>query len=180
MATATAQVEVLTAEVRVLMVGSRQVTLSVYRQLDPVHTFAIDPFGRVSDEKSEKLDWPHDPWYRADVYVVGVDQEDGALVRSRMYVAETPDDVHETIRSLSRQIHENEQAHEQKLREVAQAHDEMAGHFYRREVDSIERDRLQLVQRLAQAQRALTPARANLELAHRWQALPLIVLAGLR
>jgi hypothetical protein len=31
-----AKVEVLTAEVRVLMVGSRQVTLSVYSQLDEV------------------------------------------------------------------------------------------------------------------------------------------------
>ena len=43
-----AHVEVLRAEVRVLMVGSRQVTLSVARQLDEVDDYAdINPFGRV-------------------------------------------------------------------------------------------------------------------------------------
>lgn len=47
--TKTATVEVLTAEVRVLMVGSRQVTLSVYRQLDCVPVGDIEPFGRVND-----------------------------------------------------------------------------------------------------------------------------------
>jgi hypothetical protein len=44
---ATATVEVLTAEVRVLMVGSRQVTLSVARQLDWVERSELEPFGRV-------------------------------------------------------------------------------------------------------------------------------------
>ena len=44
----TATVETLTAEVRVLMVGNRQVTLSVYRQLDYVYPQWIDPFGRVN------------------------------------------------------------------------------------------------------------------------------------
>jgi hypothetical protein len=43
----TATVETLTAEVRVLIVGSRQVTLSVFRQLDEVHPEEIKPFGRV-------------------------------------------------------------------------------------------------------------------------------------
>lgn len=44
---ATATVETLVAEVRVLMVGSRQVTLSVARQLDYAKLEDIDPFGRV-------------------------------------------------------------------------------------------------------------------------------------
>ena len=43
----TATVEVLTAEVRVLMVGSRQVTLSVARQLDEAEPDWILPFGRI-------------------------------------------------------------------------------------------------------------------------------------
>ena len=43
----TATVELLTAEVRVLQVGSRQVTLSVARQLDLVPLDALEPFGRV-------------------------------------------------------------------------------------------------------------------------------------
>ena len=45
--TATATVEVLTAEVRVLMIGSRQITLSVVRQLDFADPDEIAPFGRV-------------------------------------------------------------------------------------------------------------------------------------
>jgi len=42
-----ATVEVLTAEVRVLMVGSRQITLSVVRQLDKADPGEIKPFGRI-------------------------------------------------------------------------------------------------------------------------------------
>jgi hypothetical protein len=44
-----ATVETLTAEVRVLMVGSRQVTLSVFRQLDWIDYDEIEPFGRVNE-----------------------------------------------------------------------------------------------------------------------------------
>lgn len=43
----TASVQTLTAEVRVLMVGSRQVTLSVAKQLDVVELGDLKPFGRV-------------------------------------------------------------------------------------------------------------------------------------
>jgi hypothetical protein len=71
MTTASARVEVLTAEVRVLMVGSRQVTLSVYNQLDEVPPDGIEPFGRVS---------PKDARWRS-IEVVGRD-EIGALVRA--------------------------------------------------------------------------------------------------
>jgi hypothetical protein len=46
-ATTTARVEVLTAEVRTLVVGSRQLTLSVYNQLDRVRLAFIELFGRV-------------------------------------------------------------------------------------------------------------------------------------
>ena len=71
MTTTAARVEVLTAEVRVLMVGSRQVTLSVYSQLDGVAFNAIEPFGRVR---------PRDTSSR-EIRVVGRD-EAGNLVRS--------------------------------------------------------------------------------------------------
>lgn len=67
----TATVEVLTAEVRVLMVGSRQVTLSVYNQLDCVPPDAIEPFGRVC---------PKDSLWRS-IEVVGRDER-GTLARS--------------------------------------------------------------------------------------------------
>lgn len=66
-----ARVQVLTAEVRVLMVGSRQVTLSVYSQPDTVAFDGIEPFGRV--------------WSRAaltyETWVVGRGGN-GTLVRS--------------------------------------------------------------------------------------------------
>lgn len=74
MAGTTASVEVLTAEVRTLMVGSRQVTLSVYRQLDEVPDQECEPFGRVRDAKDE-------PGGQA-IHVVGRSKETGALVRS--------------------------------------------------------------------------------------------------
>jgi hypothetical protein len=51
----TATVETLTAEVRVLMVGSRQVTLSVYGQLDEVGPEDIEPFGRVNPRDARSV-----------------------------------------------------------------------------------------------------------------------------
>jgi hypothetical protein len=73
----TATVEVLTAAVHVLMVGSRQVTLSVYRQLDECRDFEqFVPFGRVH-VKSESHKWE----------LVGVDKRSGALVRVERHKA---------------------------------------------------------------------------------------------
>lgn len=73
--TKTATVEALTAEVRALMVGSRQITLSVYRQLDTVRVDRIEPFGRVRDDRDKSLD-------HGDIQLVGRDREDGALIRA--------------------------------------------------------------------------------------------------
>lgn len=64
-------VEVLTAQVRVLMVGSRQVTLSVFRQLDEVDFEEVTPFGRVRDRNSDS--------YRD---IIGIHFKDGSLVRA--------------------------------------------------------------------------------------------------
>jgi len=66
-----ARVEVLRAEVRVLMVGSRQVTMSVFNQLDEVSWRDIEPMGRVSAKDGPAL--------------IGVDAG-GVLVRSRFPV----------------------------------------------------------------------------------------------
>jgi hypothetical protein len=86
--TTTARVEVLTAEVHVLMVGSRQVTMSMYEQLDwaagnePAY---FEPFGRVRPRR------PHcsDGWGRVSgdcpsdcVDMVGRDPATGSLVRT--------------------------------------------------------------------------------------------------
>lgn len=66
----TTRVELLTAEVRTLMFGARQVTMSIYHQLDWVEPAEIEPFGRVH---SKALKIPA-------VEVVG--SRDGVLVRS--------------------------------------------------------------------------------------------------
>lgn len=70
--TATATVELLTAEVRTLVVGNRQVTQAVYRQLDHIEPEHVDPFGRVHDPKTPGL------------AVVGRNRLDGTLVRSSL------------------------------------------------------------------------------------------------
>jgi hypothetical protein len=71
----TTTIETLTAQVRVLMVGSRQVTLSVYGQLDTVGHWEIEPFGRVAPRGGH--------YWR--IYVVGGHIETGALVRSQTF-----------------------------------------------------------------------------------------------
>lgn len=75
MPVSTATVETLTAEVRVLMVGSRQVTLSVYNQLDCLSLGAVKPFGRVR----LRGDAPQDG--EETIRVVGADR-DGRLCAS--------------------------------------------------------------------------------------------------
>lgn len=82
MSTQTATVETLTAEVRVLMVGSRQVTLSVYRQLDRHPSDQVRPFGRVSDKQDESR------YGCRNVFVVGCDVTTGVLVRSEHFVVD--------------------------------------------------------------------------------------------
>jgi hypothetical protein len=69
----TATVETLTAEVRVLMVGNRQITLSVHRQLDHVRPYSIIPFGRVNVD-----------WHPGVIELIGRRRYATDLVRSRM------------------------------------------------------------------------------------------------
>jgi hypothetical protein len=63
----TATVETLTAEVRVLMVGNRQITTSVAKQLDTVPLDKLKPFGRVRMSDGQ-------------IWVIGSRVEDGTLV----------------------------------------------------------------------------------------------------
>lgn len=70
----TATVATLSAEVRVLQVGSRQVTLSVFRQLD--FSPLIEPFGRVRPGYAQE---------QGRLWVVGRSlraEDEGALVKS--------------------------------------------------------------------------------------------------
>lgn len=70
----TTTIETLTAEVRAVMIGKRQVTLSVYRQLDDVPWADIEPFGRVRDSKDG-----------SGIYVVGRHRDTGVLSRSSIH-----------------------------------------------------------------------------------------------
>ena len=74
MSTTTATVQSLTAEVRVLKVGSRQVTQGVYDQLDRVSFLDLTPFGRVKPKGSTA----------PTVYIVGVNAN-GELCRSSVH-----------------------------------------------------------------------------------------------
>lgn len=68
-----AAVQALTAEVRTLVVGSRQVTMGIYAQIDRVEPGRLVPFGRVRPR--DGYGW---------VCVVGRHVDTGALVRSRV------------------------------------------------------------------------------------------------
>jgi hypothetical protein len=78
-----AHVQVLTAEVRTLIVGSRQITMSVHDQLDDVAPGRLKPFGRVRPKNTTGR----------YVRVIGHDTATGALVRS--YVPCRPMDLDE-------------------------------------------------------------------------------------
>ena len=67
-----ARVQLFAAEVRTLVVGARQVTLSFYAQLDECPPELIEPFGRVRPRQASR-------WH---TYVVG--RICGELVRSSM------------------------------------------------------------------------------------------------
>ena len=80
----TATVETLTAEVRTLMVGNRQVTLSVYRQLDYARPNEADLMGRVRATQfkgpTRSNGWLED----AGLEWVGRHKVTGALVRGHV------------------------------------------------------------------------------------------------
>lgn len=75
--TTTATVETLTAEVRVLMVGNRQVTKGVYQQLDIADPWHINPFGRVNAGTSYEDGYGAKQLYSLEL----VGEHEGTLVR---------------------------------------------------------------------------------------------------
>lgn len=76
----TATVEALTATVMVMKVGSRQVTMSVFNQLDYVEALALEEvFGRVNPKGESGF----------SIWVVGRDV-DGSLVRSSVRAEKAP------------------------------------------------------------------------------------------
>ncbi len=168
--TTAARVDVLTAEVRVLMVGSRQVTMSVYNQLDEVEPGDLDPFGRVAPRDA------HSDY----VYVVGASARDadrGTLVRSRDRTADAWRRHAGFCRSYLVPLAREREDLEPKLAEEL-------SRFAR---SPLEGQIAQLDWKLGgfagwtAAEIAETARDADdAAEAARWEALPLIVLAGLR
>ena len=170
-----ATVEVLTAEVRVLMVGSRQVTLSVYRQLDETEPGEISPFGRVAPREAE-------PGY---TYVVGA-SAGGTLVRSRRVsspvLARRARDTDDRARWAAERERLRRAVAEIPRPDGAYAHagdSARAGQIHDRLVYlcRLLRDDDRTPAEFAEDAETLTACAAA---AAPWDALPLIVLAGLR
>jgi hypothetical protein len=84
-----ARVTTVTAEVKSMMVGSRQVTLSVYGQLDFIGASVITPMGRVKPKDAE---WGY-------VYIVGKHSATGQLARARTPLADVVIEKHVQARS---------------------------------------------------------------------------------
>jgi hypothetical protein len=157
----TATVETLTAEVRVLIVDSRQVTLSVYGQLDEVPCTDIEPFGRVRPRDAEQ----------GRVYIVGRDKESGALVRSSAWIW---DMVREpSVREMADQRRPVSKLIYMDLSELAWvAH---PGNRYAGQAGGPVRVKAEAEIARRDAQREWMA-----EYGQDWETLPLVVLAGLR
>jgi len=138
------------------MVGSRQVTLSVYNQLDEVPYTDIEPFGRVRPRDAE----------RGRVCVVGRDKESGVLVRSSAW---TWDMVREpSVREMADQRRPVSKLIYMDLSELAWVAD--PGNRYYGQAGGA----TSLIAR-REAQREWM-----IQHDQDWESLPLIVLAGLR
>jgi hypothetical protein len=160
-----ARVEVLRAEVRVLMVGSRQVTLSVARQLDTVEPWKIEPFGRVRIDKDATGQM---------IEVVG--SVDGALARSktsrelnRCSLREDPDQQCTQFKRLWQASTAEEQARRAQARE--------AGLSPPISLPTSSPAKRALSEHAAHDWWGYTDGKPLYEA---WEKLPLIVLAGLK
>lgn len=157
-----ATVEALTAQVRVLMVGSRQITLSVYWQLDDVDPDKVEIFGRVAPGQAEQ------GW----TYAVGSHKESGDLVRCRVV----------TSRQMMEKILYDEDASIKARKEQGETYRRLAA-YKNKDVIPADWTGKAIAAEEEVAQR--TAARAVLEVkmetdAVTFESLPLIVLAGLR
>lgn len=175
-----ARVQVLAAEVRTLMVGSRQVTLSVYGQLDTVSADDIEPFGRVRP-KDMQLDY---------IYLIGKHRRTGVLVRSVV-----PGGPHSIAREFDWREYSDEI--EDFRRTAVSLEGEIAGHRKfeddcHQKLPDNHRCLLEVIQAKEAELRAARDEMASLQReydeitapavarAAQLAALPLIVLAGLR
>jgi len=169
----TATVEVLTAEVRTLVVGNRQITQSVVKQLDQVLHGDFEPFGRIRTGNFEG-------W-------VGRQASTGALVRC-FWDPPTPGRVSRELREAEASLERARTDFENMESGLAQVRAEYEGdtdNVYM--INSAERrletarDRLDAsVRHWGQEEQWAASCEALWPKYKAWQQLPLIVLAGLR
>lgn len=177
MGIATATIETMTAEVKTLQVGNRQVTLSVYRQLDKVSFDCIKPFGRVRDSQDKDEN---------SLYIVGCDSA-GNLVRSSLGIDDLPKvevDVSDLIVVGARYLgNEIEMVNNSGLRfsyifdddiaKVCDLHSGCATWHWLSEDEEAETERW--LRRECELSK-----HSKIETFRQWYGLPLIVLAGMR
>jgi hypothetical protein len=173
-ASKTATVETLTAEVRVLMVGSRQITLSVYGQLDRIDAGEIEPFGRVRP-KDGTPGW---------IYIIGKNPGNGELVRA--CVPFTDDAIASVLGYASGDRPWTDDAREARIKLKLADERDMKAESFNPEMH-LEKARQHREEAAGHARRAdalraeyAAEAQPYVKSAERLAALPLIVLAGLR
>lgn len=175
----TATVETLTAEVRVLMVGSRQVTLGVFGQLDEVEYGQIEPFGRVRPKDGSE----------SYIYVVGRRKVSGELVRAKTPVSDEAMDWEAGFSQLEHGRLAREKDAATKAAEQCEAHADVVfarpgggGSYTGSEEAARHRERAEQLRNamaamISEAERRRGPLWDRADEA---ETLPLIILAGLR
>jgi hypothetical protein len=150
----TATIVTLTASVKTMMLNSRQITLTILKQLDTVDVADVEPFGRVNPVGSG-----------ADVvHIVGRHKSTGELVRAQAPATWSATLQHLGLTKLQKDM-------DQAISEVTDAASEFAGPDDW--TDTLGARASALVQKMHDA---TAPYVATAE---QLNALPLIVLAGL-
>jgi hypothetical protein len=158
---ASAEVVVLTATVRALMVGSRQVTLSVFAQLDSVDWDEIQPMGRVH------------PRNAGDGWSIGAEIATGDLVRCQL----------ETIRDIQFNLKNSGEAltrMEREYRDTANSIATHPQHWAHETPDYLSKRWAEVLEFRSWVQGQIDHLKEVQQQHVDYQKLPLIVLAGLR
>lgn len=177
MTATTATVETLTAQVRVLAMNTRQITLSIAKQLDIVPAEDIEPFGRI------KADWLGGA---ALLKVIGRHRETGVLAVSK---ASRRDEV--TVREMAEhsphlfRFVEGDRWSYQRWscgwNTTANGREIHAYRYQGEALESVTGTDSESPERMAEYETAMRNVVAARDAyADTWAALPLIVLAGSR
>lgn len=93
-----ATVQTLTAEVRVLTYGTRQITKSVVAQLDAIRADAIQPFGRI--RTGQKIAEPWGVPELPELELIGRHPRTGVLVKANVMSTDRPPNYFASLPSM--------------------------------------------------------------------------------